>query len=98
MAIAGSYTVEIETPMGSMTGKLTLTVDNNSIRGICSTRMGDQPITGTLISDHEITFSTRLNLIGQINVTGIGRLNGDEISGYVTAGSFGSFPFKGVKE
>jgi len=99
LAIEGTYSIEIETPLGIMPGKLVLKVDGNSIKGICTTQMGTQSLTGSLVSDQEVLCSTKINSpLGELDLQITGKFRGNEISGHAKAEGFGSFSFKGKKD
>jgi len=99
MGRAGTYNVEIETPMGVIPGKLVLKVDQKEISGTCSTSKGDASLTGKFISDEDFVCTTKVaSPLGKLNLNISGKFDGDQLSGKAKAGIWGSFPFKGKKQ
>jgi len=98
MAVDGTYNIEVETPMGNRPGKLTLKAKGKALSGSYATEMGEQSFTGGTVSGNEFAFSTEITTpMGKINLGFKGKVTGNEISGQVQAGEFGSSPFKGKK-
>jgi hypothetical protein len=98
MAIDGTYNIEIDTPMGSRPGKLTLKTKGKELSGSLAAEEGQQSFTGGTVSGNEFAFSTELTTpMGKITLGFKGKVAGNEISGQVQAGEFGSSSFKGKK-
>ena len=98
MAIDGTYNIQINTPMGAQTGKLTLKTDGNSISGSMASDMGEQAFSGGTVSGDEFEWSIQVSgPMGDMKLDFKGSVNADEISGQVQLGSFGSADFKGTR-
>ena len=98
MAVDGTYNIEMETPMGKRPGKLTLKADGNSLSGNYGTEQGEQSFTdGTVDGDNVAWSATVSGPMGQMKLDFKGTVSGNEISGQVQLGSFGSATFKGTK-
>jgi len=98
MAVDGTYNLELDTPMGKRTSKLTLKTDGDSLSGTHSDEMGEQSFTDGTVSGDDFTFSTKVSSpMGEFQLSFKGTVSGDAISGEVQAGQFGSFPFKGTR-
>jgi hypothetical protein len=96
MAIDGTYNITIDTPMGTRPGKLTLKTDAGSLSGSLSAEGNENAFKDGMVSGNNFTFSTQISTpMGQFTLGFKGTVNGDDISGQVQAGDFGSFPFKG---
>jgi len=97
MAVTGTYNIQIETPMGTMPGKLVLLSDGGSLSGSISAEMGEQPFQGGTVSGEGFTFSTTIDTpMGAMKLDFTGTVNGDTISGQVQT-SFGAIAYKGTR-
>jgi len=98
MAVDGTYNINLETPMGKRTGKLTLKTDGGSLSGTFAAEGGENTFAGGTVSGEEIAFMVEVSTpMGQIKLDFKGTVSGDAISGQVQAGEFGSFPFNGTR-
>lgn len=98
MAVDGSYNIELESPMGRRSGKLTLKTEGSSLSGSYSGAQGEQSFDGGTVTGGEVAWSMQLSgPMGQIKLDFTGTVSGDEISGQVQLGSFGSATFKGTR-
>lgn len=98
MAVDGTYSIELDTPHGKRANKLTLKADGNSLSGSFSGDLGTQPFDGGTVTGDKVAWSVQINgPMGQVKLDFTGTINGDEISGQVQLGSFGSSEFKGTR-
>jgi len=98
MAVDGTYKIELDTPHGKRSNKLTLKTDGNSLSGSYSGDLGEQTFDGGTVNADEVTFSIQVSgPMGQVTLDFKGVVSGDEISGQVQLGSFGSSDFKGTR-
>jgi len=98
MAVDGTYDIEMQTQMGNMPGKLTLKTDGGSLSGNFSTQMGEQTFSGGTVSGDDLAWSISMSgQMGQIQLDFKAKVSGDEISGDVQMGSYGSATFKGTR-
>ena len=98
MAVDGTYNIEMQTQMGNMPGKLTLKTDGGSLSGNFSTQMGEQAFSGGTVSGDDLAWSISMSgQMGQIQLDFKGKVSGDEISGQVQMGSYGSATFQGTR-
>ena len=98
MAVDGTYNIEINTPMGNQTVKLTLKADGDSLSGSSSGQQGEQSFDGGTVSGNEATWTIQVSgQMGQMKLDFKATVTGDEISGQVQLGSFGSANFKGTR-
>ncbi len=98
MAVDGSYKVDINTPMGTQSATLTLKVDGGSLSGTSVSSQGTQDFDGGTVDGNDFAFSMSLSgPMGQIQLDFKGTVDGDDISGDVQLGSFGSASFKGSR-
>lgn len=98
MAVDGTYNIEQDTPMGKRAGKLTLKTDGGSLSGTFASEEGENAIADGTVSGEEVAFSVEVTTpMGKIALGFTGTVSGDDISGQVKAGDFGSFPYKGTR-
>lgn len=98
MAVDGTYNIEVDSPMGKRSGKLILKVDGGSVSGSYTTEMGEQSFQDGTVSGDDFAFSATMSSpMGEIKLDFKGTVSGDDISGEVQAGSFGTSPFKGTR-
>ena len=98
MAVDGTYNIDTESPMGKQSGKLTLKTDGSSLSGSISGAQGEQAFEGGTVSGDNVEWSVQINgPMGQMKLDFKGAVSGDEISGQVQLGSFGSATFKGTR-
>ena len=99
MAVDGTYNIEIDTPMGKQTAKLTLKADGGALSGSVDSSMGGlQEFSGGTVDGDKVAWSMEISgPMGKMNLEYQGTVTGDEISGEVKAGSFGTSAFKGTR-
>jgi hypothetical protein len=100
VAVTGSWAITANSPQGAMESTLTLQQQGAAFTGTMSSQMlGSTPVADGVIAGKRVTWSVTVTFGGQgftINYTG--EVEGTKMTGTVTAGSFGSFPFTGEKK
>ena len=98
MAIDGTYNIEIDTPMGRQSAKLTLKTDGNSLSGTMESSFGANEFSGGTVTGDEVAWSMDIKgPMGEMKLEYQGTVTGNDIAGEVKAGNFGSSPFKGTR-
>jgi len=98
MAVDGTYNIEISTPMGKRTAKLTLKAEGNSLSGSAASDQGTQTFTGGTVSGDAVAWAMEVSgPMGRMKLEYNGKVTGNEISGTVKLGNFGTAPFKGTR-
>ena len=98
MAVDGTYNIELQTQMGNRPGKITLKADGDSLSGTYNTERGDQEFSGGTVSGDDVAWTVSMSgPQGQMNLDFKAKVTGDEISGTVQLGTFGSATFKGTR-
>ncbi|MEE8353309.1 MAG: hypothetical protein V3S10_02535 [Dehalococcoidales bacterium] len=98
MTVDGTYKVDINSPMGTQSATLTLKADGSSLSGSSAGAQGTQDFDGGTVDGNDFAFSMSLSgPMGQIQLDFKGTVAGDDISGNVQLGSFGSASFKGSR-
>jgi hypothetical protein len=97
MAIDGTYKIEIDSPMGKQETKLTLKAKGTVLTGSSESSMGISTFTGKVNGD-QVTWDSEINgPMGIMALSYSGKIKGNDFSGEVKAGNFGTYPFKGKK-
>jgi hypothetical protein len=98
MAVDGTYDIAIDTPMGKQSAKLTLKAEGSALSGKMESPFGTQEFSGGTVSGDEVTWAMEISgPMGSIKLEYKGKVTGNDISGEVKAGDFGSSPFKGTR-
>ena len=97
MSVAGTYEVVTKTPMGEQKSTLTVNVSGDSFTGSNVGPMGSLEITDGKVDGNTITWSSQITTPMPMKLDCKATIDGDAISGTVTAGMFGSFPLNGSR-
>jgi hypothetical protein len=98
MAVDGIYNTEVATPMGKQTGKLTLKSSGNVLSGSLASSQGSVNFDGGKVDGNNVEFSVSISgPMGQMKLDYSGKVEGDNISGTVKLGQFGTAPFTGKR-
>ena len=98
MAIDGSYNIDMTTPMGNQSAKLTLKTDGTSLSGSVSGAQGEQSFDGGTVSGDDATWTIQISgPMGEMKIDFKATVSGDGISGTAQLGSYGSADFKGTR-
>ncbi len=97
MAIDGTYKIEIDSPMGKQETKLTFKAKGTTLTGSSESPLGTTTFTGKVSGD-QVSWDSEINgPIGKMQFSFSGKIKGDDFSGEVKAGNFGTYPFKGKR-
>ena len=97
MSIAGTYEITTKTPMGDQKSTLTIVVDGDTFTGSNVGATGSLDITDGKISGSSITWSNKVTTPIPMTLDCKAIIDGDAISGSVTAGMFGTFSVHGKR-
>ncbi len=98
MAVDGVYEVEVSTPMGKRTTKLTLKSSGTVLSGTVSSEMGTVNFDNGKVDGNNVSWSVNVSgPMGQMKLDYSGKVEGDNISGTIQLGQFGSAPFSGKR-
>jgi hypothetical protein len=98
MAVDGTYNIEMTTPMGKRTSKLTLKADGNALSGSMAAEQGTQAFTGGTVNGDAVAWAVEVaGPMGKMKLEYSGKVAGNDISGTVKLGNFGTAPFKGTR-
>lgn len=97
MSVAGSYNCVTHTPMGDQTSTFTVNVDGDSFTGTNSGQMGSMQVENGKVNGNTLTWQMTMTVPMPMTLDCTATVQGDKLSGTVTAGMFGSFPMEGVR-
>lgn len=97
MSVAGKYECITRSPMGDQTSVLTVVVDGDTFSGSNSGPMGNIAITSGTVDGSTISWSSDITVPMPMTLDCKATIEGDEVTGTVTAGMFGSFPLTGKR-
>ncbi len=99
-SVGGAWTITANSPQGAMESTLTVQQQAASFTGTMSSQMlGSTPVGDGVITGKRVTWSVTVTFGGQsFTISYAGEVEGTKMTGTVTAGSFGSFPFTGEKK
>ena len=100
MAVDGTYSIAISTPMGSRNAKITLKADGGALSGsITGEGYEGKEFDGGKVDGDKVSWSVTIPspMGGDITLSFAGTVSGDEISGDVQLGSYGTNTFKGTR-
>ncbi len=89
MSVEGAWNLQIQSPMGAQPATLELSGDGE-LSGKLAASVGTTDLTGSLDGDAIELKGEMEGQMGKIELTFKGTVSGDEISGEVQFGSFGS--------
>lgn len=100
VALAGTWALMSNSPQGAMESTLSIQQQGNGFTGtMTSQMMGTIPVSDGQVAGTKVTWSITVTFGGQsFSISYAGEVEGTKMSGTVTAGSFGSFPFTGEKK
>ncbi|HEY9217602.1 MAG TPA: hypothetical protein VIO94_06095 [Phenylobacterium sp.] len=95
-AADGNWKITINTPMGAQEVNASITTQGDTFTGSTSGRMGEQKVEGKVNGD-TLTWSTNISQPMPMTLEFEATVNGDNMSGTVQLGAFGSAPLSGVR-
>jgi hypothetical protein len=97
MSVAGTYEIVVKSPLGDQKSTLTVDVSGDSFTGSNVDAAGATEITDGKVDGPTITWSSQITSPMSMKLDCQAMIDGDAISGTVTAGMFGSFPLTGTR-
>lgn len=96
MSVDGTWEVTISTPMGEQKATVTLNSDGGKLSGKMDSALGSDTFEGTVDGDKvawEMDITNPMPMTLKISAT----VSGDEVSGEVGLGMFGTAPMSGKR-
>ncbi|PLK24500.1 hypothetical protein [Novosphingobium sp. TH158] len=97
MSVAGTYEVNVKTPMGDQAGTFTVVVDGDSFTGSMAGGMGAMEVANGKVDGNTLTWSMDMKVPMPMTLECTATVDGDAINGDVKAGVFGSMPLSGKR-
>ena len=97
MAVDGTWQISVETPMGKQEGKLLLKTQGATLSGTQEGQGGTMRIDNGKVDGNTLTWTSEMTQPFAIKLEFSVTVNGDEMSGGVKAGDFGTSPLTGKR-
>ena len=95
--VDGTYDVTINSPMGNQNAKITLAANGESLTGTIAGQQGSLDIQDGKVDGDTLSWSAQMTQPMPMKLNFTASVNGDEISGSVQLGAFGSASFSGTR-
>ncbi|MCW3837502.1 hypothetical protein ACFQ1E_14940 [Sphingomonas canadensis] len=95
--VDGNWNTVTKSPMGDQAATLTIASDGGSFTGTYAGAMGTTEIKNGKLDGDTLSGSFDITVPMPMTLTFEAKVDGDSISGTVTAGAFGSFPLTGTR-
>lgn len=97
MSVDGTWTVVVKSPIGDQSSTITFKTEAGVLTG--EARVADvvDPIAGGKVDGDKVSWSNTVTTPFPMTLDFTGTVAGDALSGSVKAGSFGVYPFTGVR-
>lgn len=96
MAVDGTWKLTMSTPIGARPATVSLASDGGTLTGTQSAEGQSEQIVGTVNGD-AVAWKVSITNPMPMTVEFAGTVDGDAISGSMTAGAFGTWPFTGSR-
>lgn len=96
-AVDGKWDTVAKTPMGDQKATLSVTSAGDSFTGDYSGMLGSVPIANGKVDGNTLSWSLAITMPMPMTLTCQATIDGDALTGTVTAGAFGSFPLTGTR-
>ena len=97
-AIDGDWDVTIKTPMGDQKSVFTVVSDGASFSGKVAGAMGSMDVQNGTVDGNSLTWKMDMTVPMPMTLEGSATVDGDNISGEVKAGAFGSMALSGCRK
>lgn len=97
MSAEGTWNVTVKSPMGPQSGTMTVAIAGDSFTGTLSTPMGTMPVENGRVSGDTLTWTMAMTAPMAMTLEAEATVTGDDLTGAVKAGAFGSMPLSGTR-
>ena len=97
MSVAGTYECVTKTPMGDQKSDVTIVVDGDTFTGSNVGAMGSMELENGKVDGNTLTWTMKMTVPMPMTLEGSATVDGDDVTGSVKAGAFGSFPLSGKR-
>lgn len=95
--VDGNWNVVVHSPMGDQAATLSVASSGGSFTGSFSGALGNTEVNDGKVDGDTLTFSIDISVPMPMTLTGDVKVDGDAMTGTMTAGAFGSFPLEGTR-
>lgn len=95
--VDGSWNTVVKSPLGDQAAVFTVTSNGDSFTGSFDGAMGKAEVKDGKVDGDTLTWSMEVSVPMPMTLTGEATVDGDAMTGTVTAGAFGSFPLAGTR-
>lgn len=95
--VDGSWDTLVKSPMGDQKATLTIQSQGDSFTGQYSGAMGTTEVKNGKVDGDTLSWSLDITVPMPMTLTAEATVDGDQMTGQVTAGAFGSFPMTGSR-
>jgi hypothetical protein len=95
--IDGSWDTLVKSPMGDQKATMTIQSAGDSFTGTFNGGMGSSEVKNGKIDGDTLTWAMDITVPMPMTLTGEAKVEGDTLTGGVTAGAFGTFPLSGTR-
>ncbi len=97
MGADGTWNTTIDSPMGSQDGTLELKTDAESLSGSITGPQGSMEFSGGSVKGNELAWNVEMTQPMPMNLEFTATVDGDNLTGQVKLGSFGTAQLKGTR-
>ena len=97
MAVDGNWKITLSTPLGDRDATLTLKSDGGTLTGKQAADGTEADIVEGTVSGNDVAWKAAITDPMPLTLAFSGTVDGDSISGDVSIGPMGSFPFRGSR-
>jgi hypothetical protein len=100
MSVAGTYDTVVKSPMGDQKGTFTVVPgdDGNTFTGSMAGGMGSMDVEDGKIDGDKLSWKMNMTVPMPMTLDCEATVNGDQLTGQVNAGAFGSMPLTGERQ
>ncbi|MCW3846260.1 hypothetical protein OF829_03345 [Sphingomonas sp. LB-2] len=95
--VDGTWDTLVKSPMGDQKATLTIASSGDSFTGTYSGAMGTTEVKDGKVDGDKLTWKLDITVPMPMTLDGEATVDGDTITGTVTAGAFGAFPLTGTR-
>lgn len=97
MAVDGNWNITLSTPLGDREATLTLAANGGTLTGKQAADGNEADIVDGTVNGNDVAWKASITNPMPLTLAFSGKVDGDSISGDVSIGPMGSFPFKGKR-
>jgi hypothetical protein len=96
--VDGQWDVVVKSPMGDQKTTMTVNSNGDTFTGTSAGQMGSTDIVDGKVDGNKLTWKTNITVPMPMTLDGAATVDGDTMTGTMTAGAFGSFPLTGTRK